>query len=466
MPLFGPPNVRQLQDKKDVQGLIKALGYQKDAQVRARAAVALGQLGDTRALEPLLALFQDNNWFVLRDAACGLGKLKDRRAVAPLIAIINIRAMQNEVKWIQEAAAEALGSIGEKDAVGPLIELHQFTNGINLLRFQQREGVSESSTRLLITITQVLGRLGDGRVAEPLLFMLKSPGYMSKDHENMKTTVQEALVKIRDDQVVETLMEALMDSTPVPLDVDNEHMRFVATYTLSQMRATVAKTLGKIRDTRAVESLIETLKDSDIGLRRIVAEVLGDIGDTRAVEPLIEALKSDDIPMRGFAAEALGKLKDARAIKPLVAMIEDSDAKQKVKELIQADYPKAGEQFHLIGTISTPGGATLNSRWEPWLIATKALGQLGNPEVVTPLLKITNDEMVADAAIDALRNTLVHMVTNIATEELRSVLRLDKIQQFNLFITLDRVSNYSKDVDCSQVKLLAQQELVRRGLEI
>jgi len=31
MPLFGPPNVEKLKAKRDVKGLIKALGYQKGA---------------------------------------------------------------------------------------------------------------------------------------------------------------------------------------------------------------------------------------------------------------------------------------------------------------------------------------------------------------------------------------------------------------------------------------------------
>ncbi len=42
--IFGPPDVAKLAEKKDVGGLIKALGYKKDAKIRAAAAEALGSL--------------------------------------------------------------------------------------------------------------------------------------------------------------------------------------------------------------------------------------------------------------------------------------------------------------------------------------------------------------------------------------------------------------------------------------
>ena len=42
MPLFGPPNIAQLEAKRDVQGLIKALTF-KDAAIRIAAADALAR---------------------------------------------------------------------------------------------------------------------------------------------------------------------------------------------------------------------------------------------------------------------------------------------------------------------------------------------------------------------------------------------------------------------------------------
>ncbi len=41
MGLFGPPNVEKLKEKRDMNGLIKALSYEKDAYIRLKAAKAL-----------------------------------------------------------------------------------------------------------------------------------------------------------------------------------------------------------------------------------------------------------------------------------------------------------------------------------------------------------------------------------------------------------------------------------------
>ena len=86
MGLFGPPNIEKMKAKRDVQGLIEALGYQKDASIRSAAARALGELKDVQAVEPLIATLKDSDSKVSELAAEALGKIGDARAVEPLIA--------------------------------------------------------------------------------------------------------------------------------------------------------------------------------------------------------------------------------------------------------------------------------------------------------------------------------------------------------------------------------------------
>jgi len=64
MGLFGPPNVQKLRAQKDVKGLIKALAYPKDWHICKAAAEALGQIGDSRAVEPLTTALGDEDRFV------------------------------------------------------------------------------------------------------------------------------------------------------------------------------------------------------------------------------------------------------------------------------------------------------------------------------------------------------------------------------------------------------------------
>lgn len=62
MPLFKfsrRPNVQELKSREDMDGLIEALGYQDDHNIRLAAASALGWLGDSRAVKPLIYLLKD-----------------------------------------------------------------------------------------------------------------------------------------------------------------------------------------------------------------------------------------------------------------------------------------------------------------------------------------------------------------------------------------------------------------------
>ena len=57
------PNVAKLKDKKDSEGLIRALSYKKDAEIREISARVLGEIGDERAIGPLRARAKINSHF-------------------------------------------------------------------------------------------------------------------------------------------------------------------------------------------------------------------------------------------------------------------------------------------------------------------------------------------------------------------------------------------------------------------
>ena len=101
---FGKPNVQKLKEKRDVEGLIKALGYEKKRFVRVEAAKALGKIGDSRAVGPLISALSNNDYYVRWEAAKALGKIGDSRAVGPLIS-----ALSDSARIVREEAAVSLG---------------------------------------------------------------------------------------------------------------------------------------------------------------------------------------------------------------------------------------------------------------------------------------------------------------------------------------------------------------------
>lgn len=120
MPLFNfsrRPNVQELKSQEDVDGLIEALNFADDPNIRLDAASALGQIGDSRAVKPLIAALDDQQE-VIEMAALALGEMGDPRAVESLTETLN-----HENWEIRGSAAKALGKIGDERAVDPLTRL-------------------------------------------------------------------------------------------------------------------------------------------------------------------------------------------------------------------------------------------------------------------------------------------------------------------------------------------------------
>ena len=293
MSLFGPPNVEKMKGKKDVKGLIKALGYKKDASVRKAATMALVEIGEP-AIEPLIAAIKEEN------------------------------------EDLRQAVVEALVKIGEP-AIEPLIAA--------LKNYSVREGAAG-----------VLGMMGEPaleRVVERLIVELEG------EDDDVRGNAIEALVEIGE-PAVESLIAALSDKSlnvrrivvsMILMKADN--MEVIPHYQdlLAKLndvlrdkgftaRGAVAGALGKIGDTRAIEPLIAALKDDDLLVRWAAAGALFVLRDARALEPLA-TLKQGDLLTRGCLSLVL--IGDARTVKPLIAklMDEDDDVRQTATEVLK-----------------------------------------------------------------------------------------------------------------------------------
>lgn len=83
------------------------------------AAVSLGEIGDSRAVEPLIAALKNKGYTIRWKIVDALGKIRDRRAVELLIALLKDT---NESDIVRFRVPDALGEIGDTRAVEPLIE--------------------------------------------------------------------------------------------------------------------------------------------------------------------------------------------------------------------------------------------------------------------------------------------------------------------------------------------------------
>ena len=124
-----------------VPALIHSL-RDRDSMVRRIAALALGDLGDARAVESLIMALKDADKAVRRLAAEALGKLGDPRGIEFLIA-----ALKDEETRERVCAARALGELGDARAVEPLKALlgdkHSYVREVTTEALKQLRATSE-----------------------------------------------------------------------------------------------------------------------------------------------------------------------------------------------------------------------------------------------------------------------------------------------------------------------------------
>jgi len=281
MPLFGPPNIPKLKERRNVKALEAALSYERDATIGKQAARALAKLGApgivdrlerTESISALLLLFEYGGRELRVKAAQALGRLQAEEAAAAMVDKLDKFA--NEIKAGLVVALVEMGPA----AVPALIE------------------ASSTSADAI----EVLGRIADPRAVTPLQEILKGGS------KRLRGSAAKALSKLDQVDSVDLVLKQLPASSG-----------------LDCMQ--IANALGDIGDPRAVDPLVAELgRESATELGNIMI-ALGRIGDPRAVEPLIKKLAHENRQVQRAAGKALAMLQDERAYEPLIEALQCGD---------------------------------------------------------------------------------------------------------------------------------------------
>lgn len=134
------------------------------------AASALGNLGNSRALDPLIACLDDEYWNVKASAASALGNLGDKRAIKPLIRTLG----ENEYGYARLAAASALSKLGEKKWVnivkGEIEDYERLGNSGDRRALEPLiKALGDKKPNIRIKAALALGNLGDTNAIEILI---------------------------------------------------------------------------------------------------------------------------------------------------------------------------------------------------------------------------------------------------------------------------------------------------------
>ncbi len=103
-----------------VPELVARLALETDRGVRQSLVIALGRLGDDRALEGLVNALKDRDLLVCQEAALALSRFNSPAAFEALLEAL-VRKESRESWQIRRFAAHALGKLGDRRAVPALI---------------------------------------------------------------------------------------------------------------------------------------------------------------------------------------------------------------------------------------------------------------------------------------------------------------------------------------------------------
>jgi HEAT repeat protein len=342
-----------------VTGLLIEQLDAEDAETRKAAIIALGRIGDARAVPALVATMAAYTDLII-PAAGALGKIGDRRAFEALLDLIS-----HEDAAVRQAAISAINSLGHPDMAARAV----------LLLNDGNPYVRESAVR-------IAGYFGYEQCADLLLARCRD------EEENVRRAAIEHIPYIEDERVLGVLAAALENETP-------------------RVRAAAASAFAQIESALALPYLLKGLNDSDAWVRYFAARAIGQHGYSESLDALIKLAQTDGArQVRIAAVDALGEIGGPRAVAVLVSLFEATEP-----DLMGAALQALG---HIGHTDALPPllEALRSTDQARRLKALQALGERGGEGVADTLQWVAaadTDAMVAQAAIEAL--------TRLATPE-------------------------------------------------
>lgn len=165
-------------------------------KVRCMAATILGNIKDNNSVISLLYILnsKDENYKLRLSCAEALGKIGNKYAVAPLIEVVSDEAEKSI--YVRESAAKALGLLGDIRAIDPLISI-----------LETKKGLIDKFTFLKERVIESLGRIGlkDNRTIKVLKIAL------SDESSYIRLGAVEALSELDDPEILPLLEKMTAD---------------------------------------------------------------------------------------------------------------------------------------------------------------------------------------------------------------------------------------------------------------
>ena len=344
-----------------VDVLVEQLG-RDDLDTRRAAVVALGRIGDARAVPALLALLDENDREVLVAVAGALSRLGDRRAFEPLV-----RLLGHEDLSVRHAAIGALNSIGHPDMAARMRLLIGDPDPVvreSAVKIAGYFGYAPCADGLLERCTDAaepvraaalehVAFLDDDRVLSALVAALE------RDTPRARAAAAQALAHVDSPEAAAALRRAVQDPDPwvryfgaasLGRLADASALplleRIARTDPLQHVRIAAVGAIGTLGGSAAADALGALAESADAAVANAAVRALGAVNATSPLEPLRRALSGPDVERRVAAADALAQWGQ----EPAVALLRWTAARDSEADVVRAAI--AG--LHRIGNLATP----------------------------------------------------------------------------------------------------------------
>lgn len=386
--------------------LDRMLSSSEDVDVRLLTASTIGESGNARGREPLIAALKDENTNVAASAAEALGMLGDRRAVPALIA-----AIEDAPFWVQASAVVALGRLADDRALESLQSTMEdptlatvsaaaigeigAPRGLALLRPAFHAGGEAARTglkaadRILaansgVAIPGWLRRAAADRTSE-LVAWLGTPQELSGARLlGIAATPEaiEALLKMLEDE--DRVPTAMVGLENLPDDTRAQLAGHIDDETSADAQRAILDLLPPLDDPATIADVARCLGSPDPAVRAAASEALGRSDEGEVFEALEAA--SADPSMRLGIAMTYGHLGKDRCL-PLIDFLSDADPAVRSAAARSLGRCTWDDVAPLVDAYQRE----TNARVRQSLLS--ALGDSGSPDAVGPLAEaLTDDE--------------------------------------------------------------------------
>jgi len=348
------------EEEPTFEELLEKFDKQERESSKINIVRKIGKLGDKKAIDSLIQLFQDKNEYIRRaslEAVVQLGGIDVLKQLSKSGVLFGLLYDNDYI--IREKTIEFLRNLENKDAIEPLLGL------------LEDRTIYRHPTEISAVI-EALGKLGDIDIIQ-LILLGKSKfvkddieEYLSYDNIPLHSFPREAY------SIAKKLLEnlSLLDEIKewkkyflVSLEEEYPSEQIISKsfdFSLKRLLQLIAdkpeylfdseRDLEELHNLRKdqKQQLINLLTSKEINLRTSAVIALGHIGYKKSTNHLVRVIENDRFKVRKHAIWVLGKIRDKNAIEPLLKVIENDRLEARIlafSSLIKIDYKKTIAQI-------------------------------------------------------------------------------------------------------------------------